>query len=51
MTGPLSLIKRRRNQEETSQPARRYLREICVDELCIVLHGDANQATDAPVTG
>jgi hypothetical protein len=27
------------------------VREICVYQLCIVMHSDANQATDAPVTG
>ena len=26
------------------------LREICVNELCAVLHCDADWATDAPVT-
>jgi hypothetical protein len=27
------------------------MREICVDQLCIEVHSDAEQATDAPVTG
>ncbi len=26
------------------------VREFCVNELCIVMHGAANQATGAPVT-
>jgi len=26
------------------------VREICVNELCVAMHIDANEATDAPVT-
>ncbi len=26
------------------------LRDFCVNELCIVMHSDANQATGAPLT-
>ena len=27
-----------------------FVREICVEQLCIVMHSGANQATNAPVT-
>ena len=28
----------------------KHVREFCVNELCIVMHCSANQATGAPVT-
>jgi hypothetical protein len=30
---------------------RPFVREFCVEQLCIAMTGDANHATDAPVTG
>jgi hypothetical protein len=38
-------------EKHSRQPSSKLVRDFCVEQTCIVMHCDANRATDVPVTG